>query len=97
MTTVPFEIPDDLKDAATAQAERMGVSLNQYLLSIVAAQLGAQAEAERYFAARAARSVPGRWRETLSRAGAGRPPEPGDELPPDLAERLAARRAPPEH
>lgn len=96
MTTVPFEMPDDLKDAAAAQAERMGVSLNQYLLSIVAAQLVAQAEAERYFAARAARSVPGRWRETLSRTGAGRPPDPCDEIPPDLAERLAARKSPPQ-
>lgn len=96
MTMVLLKMPEDLRAAAAAQAQRMGVSLSQYLLSIVAAQLGAQAEADRYFAARAARCVPGRWRETLSRAGAGHPPEPGDEIPPDLAERLAARRVPPQ-
>lgn len=92
MSTFPFRMPDDLKAAAAAQAERAGVSMNQYLLSIVARQVGAQAEAERYFAARAARAVPGRAKEILARAGLGQPPEPGDELPLDLAEKLAARR-----
>lgn len=47
-------------------------------------------EAERCFAAR---SVPGRGRAILARAGAGNPPEPGDELPQDVADALAARRA----
>lgn len=42
-------------------------------------------------AERAARSAPGRAKAILARAGAGRPPEPGDELPADLAEALAAR------
>ena len=85
MSTFPFRMPDDLKAAVAAQAERAGVSLNQYLLSIVAAHAGSQAEAERYFAARAARSSPARALEILARAGAGNPPEPSDELPPDLA------------
>jgi hypothetical protein len=85
-------MPEDIKAAAAAQAERAGVSLNQYLLSIVAARVGAQAETERYFAARAARSVPGRAKAVLARAGRGRPPEAGDELPPDLAARLKAPR-----
>ena len=84
MSTFPFRMPEDLKAAITAQAERAGVSLNQYLLSIVAAHAGSQAETERYFAARAARSSPGRALEILARAGHGNPPEPGDELPPDL-------------
>lgn len=44
-------------------------------------------------AERAARSVPGRAQAILARAGAGRRPEPGDELPTDVAEALAARRA----
>lgn len=86
MSTFPFRMPEDLKAAVAAQAERAGVSLNQYLLSIVAAHAGSQAEAERYFAARAARSSPARAAEVLARAGAGRPPEPGDGLPPDLAD-----------
>lgn len=85
MSTFPFRMPEDLKAAVAAQAARAGVSLNQYLLSIVAAHAGSQAEAERYFAARAARSSPARALEVLARAGRGQPPEPGDELPPDLA------------
>jgi hypothetical protein len=43
------------------------------------ARLGAQAEAERAFAARAARAEPGRARAILARAGKGRPPQPGDD------------------
>ena len=84
MSTFPFRMPDDLKAAVAAQAERAGVSMNQYLLSIVAIHAGSQAEAERYFAARAARSSPGRALDILARAGQGRPAEPGDELVPDL-------------
>jgi len=85
VNTFPFRMPEDLKAAVAAQAERAGVSLNQYLLSIVAAYAGSQAEAERYFTARAARSSPTRALEILALAGQGQPPEPGDELPPDLA------------
>ena len=85
MSTFPFRIPEDLKAAVAAQAERAGVSLNQYLLSIVATHAGSQAEAERYFTARAARSTPARALDILARAGHGQLPEPGDELPPDLA------------
>ena len=85
MSTFPFRIPEDLKAAVAAQAERAGVSLNQYLLSIIAAHAGSQAETERYFMARAARSSPTRALEILARAGRANPPEPGDELPPDLA------------
>lgn len=85
MSTFPFRMPEDLKAVAAAQAERAGVSLNQYLLSIVATHAGSQAEAERYFATRAARSSPARALDILARAGQGQPPEPGDELPPDLA------------
>ena len=84
MSTFPFRIPEDLKAAVVAQAERAGVSLNQYLLSIVATHAGSQAETERYFAARAARSSPGRALEILARAGQGNRPEQGDELPQDL-------------
>jgi hypothetical protein len=84
MSTFPLRMPEDLKAVVTAQAERAGVSMNQYLLSIVATHAGSQAETERYFAARAARSSPARALEILARAGQGNPPEPGDELPPDL-------------
>ncbi len=84
MSTFPLRLPEDLKAVVAAQAERAGVSMNQYLLSIVATHAGSQAETERYFAARATRSSPSRALEILARAGKGNLPEPGDELPPDL-------------
>ena len=84
MITFPFRMPEDLKAAVAAQAERAGVSVNQYLLSIVAAHAGSKAEAERDFAVPAARSNAARAVEILARAGQGQPPEPCDELP-DLA------------
>ncbi len=84
MNTISFRMPEDLEAAIAAQAERAGISLNQYLLSIVAAHAGSQAKAERYFAARAACSNPVRATEILARAGQDHPPEPGDGLPPDL-------------
>jgi len=85
MSSFSLRLPDDLKQQAAAQAEATGVSLNQYIATALAVRVGAQGEAERYFAARAARATPGRAREILARAGKGNPPEPGDELPPDLA------------
>lgn len=85
MSTFPLRLPDDLKAQAAKQAEAAGVSLNQYIATALAARVGAQAEAGRYFAARAARVTPGRAREILVRAGKDNPPLPGDELPPDFA------------
>lgn len=79
MSSFPLRLPGDLKERAAAQAEAAGVSLNQYITTAIAARVGAQAEAERYFAVRAARAQPGRAREILSRAGQGRKPIPGDE------------------
>lgn len=80
MSSFPLRLPDDLKERAAAQAEAAGVSLNQYIATAVAARVGAQAEAERYFAARSTRSTPGRAREILARAGKGRAARPGDEI-----------------
>ena len=48
----------------------------------------AQAEAERWVAARAARALPGQAAAILARAGVDQAPEPGDELPAELAARL---------
>ena len=84
MSTLSSCMLENLKAAVAGQAERAGVSLNRYLLTIVGAHGGSQAESERCFAARAAHSSPGRALEVLARAGQGNPPEPGDELPPDL-------------
>lgn len=80
MSSFPLRLPDDLKERAAAQAEAAGVSLNQYIATAIAARVGAQAEAERYFAARAVRTKPSRAREILARAGQGRAPTQGDEL-----------------
>ena len=81
MSSFSLQLPDDLHERAAAQAEASGVSLNQYIATVLASRVGAQAEAERVLAARAARATPGRARDILARAGQGNPPQPGDELP----------------
>jgi hypothetical protein len=80
MTTFPLRLTEELKAIATAQAERAGVSLNQYIATVLAAHVGAQAEAERIFVVRAARSAPGTARAVLARAGKRRRPRVGDRL-----------------
>lgn len=80
MSVFPLRLPDDLKDKAAAQAADAGVSLNQFIAVAVASRVGAQAEAERYFAARAARVVPGRAKAILEKAGIGNPPRADDQI-----------------
>jgi len=67
-------VTEELKEIATAQAARAGISPNQYIATVLAAHVGAQAEAERMFAARAARARPGTARAILARAGKRRRP-----------------------
>lgn len=80
MGTFPLRLPDDLKDAAAAQAEAQGVSLNQYIATVLASRVGAQAEVRRYFDIRAARTKPGHAREVLTRSGIGNAPRPDDAI-----------------
>ena len=80
MTVFALRLPEELKELAAAQAEEAGVSLNQYIAVAVAARVGAQAEAARYFAARGARTVPGRAKAILARAGAGNAPREDDAI-----------------
>jgi len=80
MSVFPLRLPDDLKDKAAAQAAEAGVSLNQFIAVAVASRVGAQAEAERYFAARAGRVAPGRARAVLEKAGVGNPPRTDDQI-----------------
>jgi hypothetical protein len=47
MATFPLHLPDDLKEAVTAQEEAQGVSLNHYISTVLAARIGAQGEAAR--------------------------------------------------
>jgi hypothetical protein len=74
MTTFPLRLTEELKAIASAQAARAGVSLNQYIATVLAAHVRAQAEAERMFAARAARGRPGTARAILAQAGKRRRP-----------------------
>lgn len=78
MTSFPLRLPDDLKEEASAQAAEAGVSLNQYIAVALAARVGAQAEAERYFRARAARATTGRAKAILAKAGRRAKPRPAD-------------------
>ncbi|HIJ61386.1 MAG TPA: toxin-antitoxin system HicB family antitoxin [Rhodospirillaceae bacterium] len=78
MSVFALRLPDDLKAEAAAQAEKVGLSLNQYIASALSARVGAQAEAERYFALRGARAVPGEAMEILNRAGIYNPPREDD-------------------
>jgi hypothetical protein len=78
MTSFPLRLPDDLKEKASAQAAAAGVSLNQYIAVTLASRVGAQAEAERYFVARAARSTRGQAKSILAKAGRRRKPRAAD-------------------
>ncbi len=79
MTTFPLRLPDDLKTMAAAQAERMGMSLNQYITTVLAVRVGAQAEAERFFTTRAKRARRGNAKQLLARMGTEEPRE-GDRI-----------------
>jgi hypothetical protein len=85
MSVFALRLPDDLKTEAAAQADKAGLSLNQYIASALSARVGAQAEAERYFLMRGARAAPGDALEILKRAAVGNPPREDDKiLPVDL-------------
>jgi hypothetical protein len=76
----PLRLPEELKNIAMEQAAEAGVSLNQYISVALALRVGAQAEAERYFATRAARSSRGRARQILEKAGTLATPDANDRL-----------------
>lgn len=80
MSVFALRLPDDLKAEAAAQAEKAGLSLNQYIASALSARVGAQAEAERYFSLRGARAKRGQALEILERAGLGNPPREDDRI-----------------
>jgi hypothetical protein len=80
MTTVPLRLTGELKAIVAAQAVRAGVSINKYIATVLAAHVGAQAETDRYFAARAACAKPGSARDILARAGRRKRPRTADRL-----------------
>jgi hypothetical protein len=92
MSTLALNFSDEIEVVAEAQAARRGMRVEDYLATIAAERVRALAEAERWFAERAGDVTPEEGLEILARAGHDNPPEPGDELPPDLAEKLARWR-----
>ncbi|AHI27200.1 MULTISPECIES: toxin-antitoxin system HicB family antitoxin [Acetobacteraceae] len=66
---IQLRLPEDMREAATRQAALSGVSMNLFVATAVAARLGGQAEAERYFSARATRTTPARAKALLERIG----------------------------
>jgi hypothetical protein len=69
-----------LLDEARKLAAEEGVAVNQLINVAVAAKLSAL-RTEAYVKERASRADPKRAREILERAGKGKPPVKGDELP----------------
>ncbi len=83
MGSFALRLPDDLKEEAAAQAEAAGISLNQYIIVALAARVGAQSEAARLLAFRAARANPGHAKEILQRIGRRAEPRADDRLDAD--------------
>jgi hypothetical protein len=79
---IQLRLPEGMKAAAMRQAEASGVSVNLFIATTLAARLGAQAEAARYFSARNARTTPARARALLTRLGTHETPREGDEIDP---------------
>jgi uncharacterized protein (DUF1778 family) len=66
---IQLRLPEDIRDAAVRQAAMSGISMNLFVATAVAARVGAQAEAERYFSARGSRTTSARAKALLSRLG----------------------------
>ncbi len=66
---IQLRLPEEMKDAAMRQAATSGISMNLFVATAVAARVGAQAEAERYFSARGSRTTPARAKALLMRLG----------------------------
>lgn len=75
-----LRLQPSLMDEARKVAETEGVALNQFINVAVAEKLSAL-RTESYFAERAARADIPEALRILSRAGRGKPPVKGDELP----------------
>jgi hypothetical protein len=75
-----LRLQPSLLDEARKLAEEEGVAVNQLINVAVAEKLSAL-RTEAYFKERASRADPKRAREILERAGKGKPPVKGDELP----------------
>jgi hypothetical protein len=66
---IQIRLPQDMKEAVKRQAATAGIVMNLFVATAVSARVGAQAEAERYFATRASRTMPARAKALLQRLG----------------------------
>ena len=89
--TYPLKLPASIKAAAERLAHEDGVSLNQWITSAVAQKIGAVETAAEFFKRRAAGAKPHHFAELLAKVP-DVPPEPVDELPADLATKMARVR-----
>jgi hypothetical protein len=80
-SNVALRLQPSLLEELRRVAEAEGVALNQLINVAVAEKLSAL-RTERYLQERAARGSVREAERILKRAGAGRPPVKGDELPP---------------
>jgi hypothetical protein len=67
--TFPLRMPEELRDEAMRLASKSGVSANLFFATAIAARVGAQAETERYFSARARRTTAKEAKAILARLG----------------------------
>ena len=81
--TTPLKSSASIKAAAARLAKGDGVSLNQWIASAVAQKVGAVETAAEFFHRRAGNARPENLRAVLVSVP-DRPPDPADELPPDL-------------
>jgi len=89
MATLSLRLPESIHRKLVDLAKKEGVSLNQ-LLSSAAAEKLAALMTEEYLASRAERASPRQFRAVLAKAPK-RPPQVGDELPPEYVKRRRRR------
>ena len=90
MSQFALRLPDSLADSVKRLARENGVSMNQYVMITLAEQVG-RADAQRFFAERAARANVKGALANLAKVPAA-PPMPGDELPDEVRRHVLALR-----
>ncbi len=79
MSNYPLRLPETLMEDARAMAKAQGVSINQFLATVIAERVG-QLKALNHVSARIARADPAMARAVLALIP-DRPPMEGDEMP----------------
>jgi hypothetical protein len=79
MSNYPLRLPEGLMDEARRMAEDQGISINQFLATLIAERIG-ELKAFEHIKARIDRGSSKKARAVLARAP-DRAPVPGDEMP----------------